>query len=512
MIRLDGRSLSLSDVASVARGHRAIAVPDDAQHAMHASRSWVLAAAAGDLRDADGHPRRVYGVNTGYGSLARVILPPGRGAELSANLIRSHAAGTGPPFDDEVVRAAMLLRANALARGCSGVAPEVVHTLLAMLSRGVTPIVPSRGSCGSSGDLAPLAHVGLVLFDGADHESGRARFDGRDCTGADAMARAGLARVPIGPKDALAMTNGAVVTTALAALAAVDIDDLIRAAEVAAAMSFEALRGVTAALDARVHALRPHPGAVQTATALRELLAGSALVNSTDRVQDAYALRCAPTVLGAVRDTLRAAGAVLAIEVNAVTDNPIVLTEHDEALSAGLFHGEPVGLAADSLRAALASLAAISERRVHRLTTSALSGALPAGLAPGPGVGLLMTASTAAALVHTIRATAAPSTADSIPTCEDQEDYVAMATTAARRTREAVFLAQRVVAIELLCAAHAIRLRAPDLPGPATGAATQAVLERIAPASPLGDAIECLAEALPAIVSAARHPGPSCLP
>jgi histidine ammonia-lyase len=512
MIRLDGRTLALDDVAAVARRGEPVEIAASARSAMERSRTWVLAAARGDHVGPDGAPRRVYGINTGYGSLARVILPPGRGAELSANLIRSHAAGTGPPFDDEVVRAAMLLRANALAQGCSGVAVDVVDTLLAMLHAGVTPVVPSRGSCGSSGDLAPLAHIGLVLFDGAEHESGRARHAGIETSGARAMAAAGLARVPIGPKDALAMTNGAVVTTAMAALSTVDAAALIHAAEVATALSFEALRGVTVALDPRVHALRPHPGALQTASALRDLLAGSGLVDSGERVQDAYTLRCAPTVLGAVRDALRYAAGIVAVEVNSVTDNPVVLAEDDGALSAGLFHGEPVGFAADSLRAALTSLAAMSERRTHRLTTSALSGSLPAGLADGPGVGLLMTASTAAALVHDMRATAWPASADSIPTCEDQEDYVAMATTAARRTREAVATARRVVAIELLCAATAVALRAPLNPAPATRSAVDAVLHATAGAPSPGAAVEALADGLQAIVSATGVSLPDCLP
>lgn len=511
---LDGRSLNFAELVAVARGRASVAVAGSTAGPMRTSRDWVLAAARGELRDAGAGPRSVYGVNTGYGSLARVAIPAGQAAELSANLIRSHAAGTGPELPDEVVRAAMVLRANALARGMSGVEPAVVHTLLLMVEAGVTPVVPSRGSCGSSGDLAPLAHIGLVVFDGAPHESGRARFGDRLMTGAEAMAAAGITRVTIGPKDALAITNGAQVTTALTALAVYDSDALVKAAELATAMSFEALRGVTKALDPRVHALRPFRGAVETAGVLRQLLHGSALVDSTGRVQDAYALRCAPAVMGAVRDGIRFVASQVNVELNAVTDNPVIFAADGDgdAVSAGLFHGEPIGIAADHLRLVLGELAGIAERRVHRLTTSILSGQLPPGLAKDRGMGLMMTASTAASLVHTLRQTAWPASSDSIPTCEDQEDFVAMATTAARRARDAVGLASRVVGIELLCAAHGVRLRAPDAPSPHTGRAVMAVLDCVAGAPSHGEAVERLMERLDDVVGAAAlSPWPGCL-
>ncbi len=410
----------------------------------------------------DGQPAAVYGVNTGFGSLARVRIPEARAGELSMNLIRSHAAGVGEPLDTEVVRAAMLLRANALACGRSGCEPRIVATLLAMLARGVTPEVPSRGSCGSSGDLAPLSHLGLVVFEGPEDASGWAWFGGERLRGAEAMWRAGIHRVPIGPKDALAMTNGAQVTTALAALALFDADRLVRSAEVAAALTFEALQGVTHALDPRVIALRPHRGAVEVASALRRLLAGSTCVDATDGVQDAYSLRCAPQVMGAVRDAVRASATPIDVELNAVTDNPVFLTNDAGGIdvrSAGLFHGEPVGFAADHLRLGLAELAAIAERRVARLTTALLHGDLPALLSPKGGLGLLMVQPTAAALVNALRQSAWPASADSSPTCEDQEDHVAMSTTAALKAREAIAHARHVVAIEWLTASAGARFR-----------------------------------------------------
>ena len=435
---------------------------------MEASRDWVAAAAAGEVRDADGSPLPVYGVNTGYGSLARMRIPAEDIERLSWNLIRSHAAGMGEPVAPDVVRAMMLLRANALAKGASGCRPVLVERLLEMLEKGVTPIVPSQGSCGSSGDLAPLCHLALVLFRGEDvvpHESGSAWYRGERMSGHEAMQRAGLTRLVPAPKEGLAITNGAQLTTAVAALATVDADILVRAAEIAAAMSWEALRGVTRALHPAVHALRPYRGAVDCASNLRRLLAGASLVDSVpEKVQDAYALRCTPQVLGASRDGMRFAASQIAVELNAVTDNPVFVLDADDpnkAFSAGLFHGEPVGLAADHLKLSLSEVGSISERRIFRLTTAILSAELPP-LLSRDGVGLMAPQGTAAALVLENRSLAWPASVDSIPTCEDQEDHVAMSTTAARRAAEVGRNTRDIIAIEFLCALEALRHRCED--------------------------------------------------
>ncbi len=464
---VDGGSLTLASVAQVARGRPGFEVPEAARAKMARSRAWVLGAARGEVTDAEGTSLTVYGVNTGYGSLARVRIAAEHIEQLSMNLVRSHAAGVGRPVAAPVVRAMMLLRANALAKGASGCAPELVHTLLAMLEADVSPVVPQQGSCGSSGDLAPLAHLGLVVFRGADegaHSTGWAWFGGERLPGAVAMSRAGIDRLVPGPKDGLAMTNGAQLSTAYAALACFDAASLLSAATIAAALSFEALRGVTRALHPAVHALRPYPGAIAVASDLRRLLAGSTFVDSLpDKVQDAYALRCSPQVLGSSRDGVTYAAAQIGVELNAATDNPLVLVDEPDvkAFSAGLFHGEPVGMAADHLKLAVSEVAALAERRIYRLTTGTLSARLPPLLAgvDRPGVGLLAPQTTAAALVSENRALAYPASADSIPTCEDQEDHVAMSTTAARRASEVVENTRRVVAIELLTASVAIGWR-----------------------------------------------------
>jgi histidine ammonia-lyase len=459
---LDGTRLTLADVERVAHGAPAPALSAEARGAMQRSRDWVEATL--------GAARPVYGVNTGFGSLARVPIAAADSAALSRNLVRSHAAGVGPPCPREVVRAMMLLRANALARGASGCRPALVDTLVTMLDAGVVPIVPRQGSCGASGDLAPLSHLGLVLFG----EGGRAWLGDEELDGPVAMARAGIPTLTPGAKEGLAITNGAQLTTAIAAIALQAAGRTLAAAEVAAAMSVEALRGVTRAFAEPVHRLRPHPGALAVAARMRALLAGSTLVDSLPgKVQDAYSLRCTPTVLGAAREALGWAERVVAVELNSVTDNPVILVDEQEpAYSAGLFHGEPIGIVADTARLALAEVASISERRLYRLTTGSLSARLPPALAGAdrPGLGMLVPQTAAAALVSENKALCWPATADSIPTCEDQEDHVAMSTTAAWRLREVGDNTARVVAIELLCAARALRFRLDEDPGAALGA------------------------------------------
>lgn len=457
---LDGTSLTLESMAAVARGAAPPALAPGARASMERSRAWVVRSQHGS--DA------IYGINTGFGSLARVRIDAADTVLLSRNLIRSHAAGVGAAAPAEVVRGTMLLRANALARGASGCRVILVETLLAMLERGVVPVVPRQGSCGSSGDLAPLSHLGLVVFGegGEAWLAPHAPLDGtRHLPGAEAMARAGIPTLVPEAKEGLAMTNGAQLTTAIAALACLDAEQVLRAAEVAAAMSIEALRGVTRAFHPAVHALRPYAGARATAARLLRLLEGSSLVDSLPgKVQDAYSLRCTPVVLGACRDTLAFGRSMVEVELNSVTDNPVMLMDEaveNHAFSAGLFHGEPVGMAADTMKIAVAEIASLSERRLFRMTTGSLSARLPPALvgADRPDLGMLVPQTTAAALVSENKALAWPASVDSIPTCEDQEDHVAMSTTAAWRLREVVENTRRVVAIELLCAAQALRFR-----------------------------------------------------
>jgi len=490
-ISLDGASLSLASVVAVARDGVLVQLDADARARMESSCAWVQRAASGGLRDAEGRSLAVYGVNTGYGSLARVRIGDADISRLSWNLLRSHAAGVGPIVDPVTTRAMMLLRANALAKGASGCRPALVDSLAAMLNRGVVPEVPSQGSCGSSGDLAPLCHLGLVVFrDDADlaHESGSAWIDGERHSGRDAMKLAGIERLIPGPKEGLAMSNGAQLSTAFAALACWDAAQLVLDAEIAAALSFEALCGVRRALHPAVHALRPYRGAIACASNLRRLLDGSTLVDSLpDKVQDAYSLRCTPQVLGAVRDGVRFASDQVLVELNSATDNPLILLDAEgdnKAYSAGLFHGEPVGMAADHLKLALCELAALSERRIYRLTTGTLSARLPPHLVRGdrPNMGMMVPQTSAAALVSENRSLAWPASADSIPTCEDQEDHVAMSTTAARRATDVLGNSRLVVAIELLSAVHGVWARQDEDPNAVLGAgsaAAVAVLEDV---------------------------------
>lgn len=480
IVQLDGSSLTLEEVAAVARFGAEVRLSDAARDEMQRSHAWVQLAARGDLVDEQQRPLAVYGVNTGYGSLARVRINDEQIAALSWNLVRSHAAGVGPKLPLDFVRAMMLLRANALAKGVSGVRPVLVQRLAEMLNAGVTPVVPSRGSCGSSGDLAPLAHLGLVLFrDPNGDPSGTALYEGEALPAGEAMKRAGLEQLLPGPKDGLAITNGAQLTCAITALTCFDAVQLIHQAEVAAALSWEALQGVSRALNATVQQHRPYPGAMDCASDLRRLLGGSTLVDSIeDKVQDAYSLRCTPQVLGAVRDGVRYAIDQVRVELNAVTDNPLILVDEpgdNKAFSAGMFHGEPVGFAADHLRLSLCELGSLAERRLYRLTTGVLSGNLPPLLASGLGLGFGLPQTTAAALVAENRQLAFPATVDSIPTCEDQEDHVAMSTTAARRSATVLANVRRIIAIELLAAQTALRIRKKE--GYELGAGSEAAFQ-----------------------------------
>ncbi len=452
---LDGQALSLDDVSAVARNKRRVGLGANARGRMERAQALVAAIAAGD--------RPVYGINTGFGSLSRVRIAPDQTRELQLNLVRSHAAAVGEPLPDDVVRAALLIGAASLSRGHSGARPEVVELMCACLNHGVTPVVPARGSLGASGDLAPLAHVALTLIG-----EGRARFDGRTLPSGEALRAAGLAPLQLGPKEGLALLNGTHVMTALGALAIQDATTLLEVAQAAAAMSLDAALGTPTPLDPRIHALRGQPGQIAVAARLRNLLAGSELPathrENDPRVQDPYSLRCAPQVLGAVADGLGYVRGVIAHELGAVTDNPLVFADDGVVLSGGNFHGQPLALALDLLAVTLTHLAAISERRTYLLLTAAEPEMkLPAFLSGGSGLesGLMIAQYTAAALVNECTVLAHPASVANIPSSAGMEDYNSMGATAALKARQVLELARRVVAIELLVAAQALDYHRP---------------------------------------------------
>jgi histidine ammonia-lyase len=422
----------------------------------------------------------VYGVTTGFGDLADVRISPEQTATLQRNLVRSHAAGVGEPLPEEVVRAMLVLRVNALAVGLSGVRPELADLLVGMLNAGVHPHIPSRGSVGASGDLAPLAHMALVVIG-----EGEAVVGGKRQAGAEAMAAAGLEPMELQAKEGLALLNGTQLMAALGALAAADARRLVITADVVGAMSLEAMLGTASAFDEALVGARPHPGQIASAARLRGLLAGSEIGashrSSPHRLQDPYSLRCMPQVHGAVHDALAPLEGVLAVEMNAATDNPLVFPD-GRVVSGGNFHGEPLALALDHARVALTALATISERRTARLVDARLSG-LPAFLAVEPGLesGLMIAQYTAAALVNELKTMAHPASVDTIPTSANQEDHVSMGATSALLLREAVDRVTAVLAVEALCAARGLDLRAPLRPGQGVATAHAAVRAAVPP-------------------------------
>lgn len=483
MILIDGNTLTTTEIVAVARRSEPASLAPDARQRMQTSHAWVSQmVAAGDP---------VYGINTGFGIFADQRIPPADSARLSRNLILSHAVATGPELPAEVVRAAMLIRANTLAAGYSGVRPALVETLLEMLNRGVTPLVPSQGSLGSSGDLAPLSHLALVFstdLADRDEESGFAAYQGQRMNGKAAMAAAGIPRLILGPKEGLAANNGATFSAALGALAVHDAAYLLDTAEVSLAMSLEAMLGVSAAFDERLHAARRHPGQIAVARRIRQLTQGSTLLDGAHRVQDAYSLRCAPQVQGAARDTLVFAEEVIGREINAATDNPLLFGPN-EAISGGNFHGEPVGFALDYLAIAMSEVAAIAERRIFRLTDSKLNTGLPPMLVDSPEAaglnsGMMMPQYTAASLVLENQALAHPDSVHSLPTSAEQEDHNANSMTSARHARSVLENTRHVLAIELYCAARAIDLRLRQLPtarlGPGASRAHQLIRQQVA--------------------------------
>jgi histidine ammonia-lyase len=452
---VDGRTLTLEAMERVAFGARCTLAPS-ARRRVSASRRTVERA----LREG----RLAYGVNTGFGQLADVRIPADQLAELQVNLIRSHAAGTGPPLDEHVVRAILALRANCLARGHSGLRLETLERMLAMLAAGIVPVVPEKGSVGASGDLAPLAHVALALIGEGD-----VLYRGTTMPAADAWKRARLSPVTLAAKEGIALINGTQVMAAIGSLALLRAERLAVAADIVGAMTLEALSGSHRAFDERIHDARPQRGQSLSASNLRKLLADSPIERAhadCGRVQDAYSLRCMPQVHGAARDTFRFVRDVLTIEINSSTDNPMVFADSGDLVSGGNFHGQPVAVALDHLAVATCSLAGISERRIERLLNPTLSG-LPPFLAQDAGLnsGLMMAHVTAAALVSENKVLAHPASIDTIPTSAGKEDHVSMGVHAARKASQIVENAVTILGVELLAAAQALDHRAPLVPG-----------------------------------------------
>ena len=452
-MRLTPGKLTLDQLAAFARSHEQVTLD-------HASRERLEAGARAVARIV-GEGKPVYGINTGFGKLAQTHIPADQLELLQRNLVLSHSVGVGPLLADEVVRVTMLLKVASLARGFSGVRAQVVDAMLALLNADVYPCVPSKGSVGASGDLAPLAHLTAAMLG-----LGEMRHHGRVLPATEGLRIAGLSPIVLGPKEGLALLNGTQVSTALALHGLHATRHVFAAAVVAGAMSVDAAMGSDTPFDHRIHELRGQPGQIEVAALYRQLLKGSAIrashLTGDDKVQDPYSLRCQPQVMGACLDLMGAAASTLLIEANGVTDNPLVLPETSESLSGGNFHGEPVAFAADQLALAIAEIGALSERRIALLIDASLSG-LPSFLTSASGVnsGFMIAHVTAAALASENKSLAHPASVDSLPTSANQEDHVSMATFAARRLGDMADNTAAIVAIELLAAAQGIDFRRP---------------------------------------------------
>jgi histidine ammonia-lyase len=482
MIEIDGASLTLEQTAEVADG-AVVSLAATARPRIERARRFV--------EDIVSRGEVVYGINTGFGALSEVTIPPEKLRELQVNLVRSHSCGVGDPLPERVVRAMMLQRANVLAKGYSGCRLEVIDVLLRMLNSGVHPVIPSRGSVGASGDLAPLAHLALVVIG-----EGEAVYRGRRMQGRDALDATGIPPLALEAKEGLALLNGTQAMTGVGGLALLDAERLTDATDVTGAMSLEALKGTPVAFDHKIHVVRPHPGQIKSARRLRELIDGSEIREShrdhgvDPRVQDAYALRCMPQVHGAVRDSLAHARRILEIEINSATDNPLIFVEAGEVLSGGNFHGEPIALTLDYAAIAIADLGTISERRVERLVNPDLSG-LPAFLTPDPGMnsGMMIAQIVAASLIAENSVLAHPASVTNLPTSGNKEDHVSMGMTSALKFAQVVKNVEMIIAIELMCAAQGLDFLKPLRPGPRLAEAYSRVrdlvpfLERDAPLS-----------------------------
>ena len=458
MLELDGQKLSLAQVVAVAHGKEQVALSSPSRARVEQSRKIVEEIVA--------EGRTVYGVNTGFGKLSDVRIERSQLRELQLNLVRSHSCGLGPPLSEAEARALLLLRANVLALGFSGCRPQLIETLIAMLDRGVTPVIPEKGSVGASGDLAPLAHLALTVIG-----EGEAFYRGQRMPGADALQRAEIEPLQLEAKEGIALLNG---TQAMAAVGALSLHRAVRVAllaDVAGAMTLEAVRGTPVAFDERIHLARPHAGQIEVATHLRELLRDSQIrqshVENDPRVQDAYSLRCMPQVHGAIRGALQHAREIVEIETGSATDNPLVFVETGDVISGGNFHGAPLALSFDYAAIAMTDLMSITERRIDRLVNPDSNEDLPAFLSakPGVGSGFMMMQIVAAALLNETKVLAHPASIDNVPTDGGKEDHVSMGMTAATKLRSIVDSAELTIAIELITAAEGLEYRAPMQPG-----------------------------------------------
>ena len=474
---LNGDPLTLAQLEAVAAATLDVAIDPASKKRMLASRAVVDRAAAGDTA--------AYGINTGFGKLADVRVPPDQVATLQQNLVRSHCCGVGEPLSEAEVRGMLLLRANVLAKGCSGVRTEVAELLVSMLERSIHPVVPSRGSVGASGDLAPLAHLALALIG-----EGEVFAKGKRVPASEALAAAGLAQLRLQAKEGLALLNGTQAMASVGGLSLFRAQRVVRLFDLAGAMSLEGLRGTPAAFDARIHEARPHAGQIAAAAHLRALMEQSEIREShrlnDPRVQDAYCLRCMPQVHGAVRGVLDHAAAVIETETGSATDNPLIFASDDDAsdiLSGGNFHGAPLAFALDYAAIGLADLLSISERRIDRLINPDINEGLPPFLSDHPGIssGFMIAHVTSAALLNEAKVLAHPASVDSVPTSGGKEDHVSMGMTAALKLRQVVENAEMVLGIELMTAAQALEFRLPLRAALQVEAARVRVREFVAP-------------------------------
>ena len=492
MLHLNGQSLTIQQIAGVAAGREHVALAAEARQRVERSREVVERIVA--------EGRTVYGVNTGFGKLSDVSIEPPDLRQLQLNLVRSHSCGLGDPLSEAEARAMLLLRANVLATGFSGARPLVIETLIAMLEKGVTPVIPEKGSVGASGDLAPLAHLALAAIG-----EGEAYYKSERLPSAVALERAGVGSLQLEVKEGLALLNGTQAMGAVGALALHRAERLARLADVAGAMTLEALRGTPVAFDERIHVARPHAAQVAVAAHLRELLSDSEIrkshLDNDPRVQDAYSLRCMPQVHGAVRMALAHARDVIEVESGSATDNPLVFSETGEVLSGGNFHGAPLALVFDYAAIALTDLVSITERRIDRLVNPDSNEDLPPFLTTQPGIssGFMMLQVTAVALLNEAKVLAHPASIDNVPTDGGKEDHVSMGMTSATKLRSVVRLAEMATAIELMTAAQALDFRAPLAPGRGVKQAYDVVRGLVAPVTadrPMSKDIEEITNAI----------------